>query len=219
MHKTDFMTTTTPLPIPDRKPHRLHLPGARRRAGGFTLVEMMIGAALSSFILAGVLSTFLFLGRSGANVQNYGDMESQARKALETFAQDVRQANAIVWNSAVSVTLTANAANVVYEYVSPSAATSTRPEGFYRVAAGSDQRLISGINLNSDGTTTFTFRAFNIAGTELAVDTVANRTAANSSTKQLQISLECARSNTTVVAVTNTVLSARFILRNKIVTA
>jgi Tfp pilus assembly protein PilW len=187
--------------------------------GGFTIVEMMVGASLGAFIMAGVLSTFLFLGRSGANVQNYSDMESQARKALETFAEDVRQANAIVWNSEVSVTLTVNAANVVYEYVSAAAATSARPSGFYRTAAGSDRRLISGIKLNSDGTTTFTFRAFNIAGTELGVSTAALRTAAGSSTKQLQISLECQRTNTTVVAVTNTVLSARFILRNKIVTA
>jgi Tfp pilus assembly protein PilW len=192
---------------------------SRRRAGGFTIVEMMVGASLGAFIMAGVLSTFLFLGRSGANVQNYSDMESQARKALETFAEDVRQANAIVWNSEVSVTLTVNAANVVYEYVSPAAATTARPAGFYRTATGSDRRLISGIKINSDGTTTFMFRAFNIAGTELAVSSAALRTTANSSTKQLQISLECQRTNTTVVAVTNTVLSARYILRNKIVTA
>ena len=51
------------------------------------------------------------------------------------------------------------------------------------------------------------------------VTTVAERSTASSSTKQLQISLEASRSNTTVVAATNTVLSARFILRNKIVTA
>lgn len=186
----------------------------RRRTRGFTLVEVMIGAALSSFILAGVLSTFLFLGRSGANVQNYSDMEAQARKALEIFAEDVRQANAITWNSAVSVTLTVNAANVVYEYVDTAAATSARPEGYYRTVSGSDRRLINGITAG-----TFAFKAYNVAGALLPVDTSANRTAANSSTKQLQISLECSRSNTTVVAVTNTVLSARFILRNKVVTA
>ncbi|MBI2497614.1 MAG: prepilin-type N-terminal cleavage/methylation domain-containing protein [Opitutae bacterium] len=184
-------------------------PGARlrRNVRGFTLVEMMIGAALSSFILAGVLSTFLFIGRSGVNVQNYSDMESQARKALETFAEDVRQASAITWNSDVSVTLVVNSANVVYQYDSTAAT-------FSRLVSGQTRTLISGITAG-----TFTFKAYNVAGTELLVDTAANRTAANSSTKQLQISLECSRSNTTVVAVTNTVLSARFILRNKIVTA
>jgi len=53
----------------------------------------------------------------------------------------------------------------------------------------------------------------------MPLSTAAERTAASSSTKQLQITLEATRTNTTVVAATNTVLSARFILRNKIVTA
>ncbi|HRI81039.1 MAG TPA: prepilin-type N-terminal cleavage/methylation domain-containing protein, partial [Opitutaceae bacterium] len=86
----------------------------RRR--GFTLVEVLIGATLSSFILAGVLSTFLFLGRSGANMQSYSDMESEARRGLELFAQDVRQASAITWNSETSITLTVNATAITYSY-------------------------------------------------------------------------------------------------------
>lgn len=215
------MTTTTLSPIPDRSLPRHRFPAGpgarlRRPAGGFTLVEMMIGAALSSFILAGVLSTFLFLGRSGANMQNYADMESQSRKALENFAEDVRQANAITWNSAVSITLTVNAAAVVYEYVNAAAATPARPEGFYRTIAGSDRRLISGITPGS-----FSFRAYSVADSvnALPLVTAANLAAATSTTKQLQLSLECTRNNVTVVSATNSVLSARFILRNKIVTA
>lgn len=210
MPKTDFMTTTTPSRILDRvspPASRSLIARLRRPTGGFTLVEVMIAAALSSFILAGVLSTFLFLGRSGVNVQNYSDMESQARKALETFAEDVRQASAITWNSAVSMTLVVNTASIVYEYDS-SAGT------FSRQTAGTTRRLISGITAGS-----FTFKSYNIAGNELPLVTAANWTAATSSTKQVQISLECSRSNVTVVAVTNTVLSARFILRNKLVTA
>jgi prepilin-type N-terminal cleavage/methylation domain-containing protein len=186
------MTTTTLLLI--RKP-------ARRR--GFTLVEVMIGAALSTFILAGVLSTFLFLGRSGANMQNYSDMETQARRGLEMFAEDVRQASAITWNSATSATIVVNSASITYAYDS-----GTRR--FNRNGAP----LITGVTPGS-----FAFSAFNVAGAEMPLSTAAERTAASSSTKQLQITLEATRTNTTVVAATNTVLSARFILRNKIVTA
>lgn len=180
---------------------------ARKGRSGFTLVEIMIGAALSAFILAGTVSTFLFLGRSGANIQNYGDMESQARKALELFAEDVRQASAIVWNSSSQVTLTVNSANVVYSYSSVNAT-------FSRVDASSNRAIITGITPS-----TFTFRAYNLAGTELPLTTAAELTAAGTNTKQLQISLESTRTNQTVVAATNAVLSARFILRNKIVTA
>lgn len=167
----------------------------------------MIGATLSSFILLAVLTTMLFMGRSGVNVQNYADMESQSRRALETFAEDVRQASAITWTSATNITLTVSGASITYTYTSGSRI-------FTRTAGGDTRTLITGITPN-----TFTFRSFNVAGTELPLATAANLTAATSSTKQLQISLECMRTNVTTVAVTNTVLSARFILRNKVVTA
>ena len=166
----------------------------------------MIGASLGAFILAGVLSTFLFMGRSGANVQNYNDMESQARKALELFAQDTRQASGVTWGSdSNSVTLTVSGASVAYTY-DPSART------FYRRDSTSTRALVTGI-------TTFAFTAYNISGSSVPISTAAERTAANGTTKQLQISLEAARNSQTVVAATNTVLSARFVLRNKRVTA
>ena len=66
---------------------------------------------------------------------------------------------------------------------------------------------------------TFTFKSFNVVGTPLPLTTAAELLAAGSSTKQLQISLEAARTTQTVASATNTVLSARFILRNKVVTA
>ena len=193
----DFMTTTTPSLI--RKP------GRSRR--GFTLVEVMISASLAAFLLTSVITTFLFMGRSGANLQNYSDMESQARRSLEIFAEDVRQASAITWTSATDITLTVNATAIRYSYDSTARI-------FYRRTGTTTTALITGI---TDGS--FVFKAYNVAGAELALGTAAQLTTATSSTKQLQISLEAQRTSTTVVAATNTVLSARFILRNKIVTA
>lgn len=174
---------------------------------GFTLVEVMIGATLSSFVLLAVLTAFLFMGRSGANLRNYSDMESQARRALEVFAEDVRQASAISWTDSSTVTLTVNTASVMYYYDSSNG-------NFYRRTSSGTQTIISGITAGS-----FSFKAYNVAGTEMPLATSANLTAASSSTKQLQISLEAARSTRTVTSATNLVLSARFILRNKIVTA
>jgi len=186
---------------------------APNRRGGFTLVELMIGASLGAFILAAVLSTFLFMGRSGANVQNYNDMESQARSALEIFAQDTRQASGIVWTDANTVVLTVGTDLVTYAYSSTS-------KNFRRTVVDtvpnpdvttSNRVLITGI-------TSFSFSAYNITGANVPISTATERTAANGTTKQLQISLEAARNTQTVVAATNTVLSARFVLRNKRVT-
>jgi Tfp pilus assembly protein PilW len=170
---------------------------------GFTLVEVMIGASLSAFILAGVLSAFLFLARSGANLQNYASMESEARKSLEQFAQDTRQASGITWNSSTSVTLIVDSANITYAYTSSIGR-------FTRVTAAPSvtTTLLTGI-------TSFTYSAYDINGTAVSLASLAD---AGKITKQLQISLKAIRTSSTVVGATNTVLSARYILRNKRIT-
>ncbi len=167
----------------------------------------MIGATLSSFVLLAILTTFLFMGRSGANLRNYSDMESQARRSLEVFAEDVRQASAISWTADTTIVLTVNSASVMYYY-------DTGTKIFYRRTTAGTQTMISGITAG-----TFSFKSYNVAGIEMPLTTSAELTAATSSTKQLQISLEASRTTTTVTSATNLVLSARFILRNKIVTA
>ena len=193
------MTITTPSHIRDRR--------VRRGSAGFTLVEVLVGATLAGILLAGVMTAFLFLGRSGANMRSYSDMEAQARRGLELFAQDTRQASAIIWTSKNHVTLMVDSNAIAYVYNS-----FTRT--FSRIDGVSNRVLVSGITAG-----TFTFRSFNVVGTELPLTSAAELLAAGSSTKQLQISLEASRTNRTVVSATNTVLSARFILRNKIVTA
>ncbi len=189
------MTTTTPSRA------RKTSVAKRSLAAGFTLVEVMIGASLSTFILAGVMSTFLFLGRTGANVGNYTEMESQARRSLELFAEDVRQASSITWNSTTSVTLVVNSAAIIYAYDSSAKA-------FRRQDPGATRTLLTGI-------TNFQFKGYNINGAEVDLTDLA---AAAKITKQLQISLRASRTSQTVASATNTVLSARFILRNKRIT-
>jgi hypothetical protein len=186
-------TTLSPAPKTDR---------------AFTIVEVMIGASLGSFILLGIISMFLFIGRSGANVANYADMESQARIGLEYFAQDTRQASDMVWNSATNVSLTVNGATISYSYDSANGE-------FSRTAGGTSRVIINDIS-------TFTLRAYMITGATVDtsdLSTAAKRTTASGVTKQLQIYLKAARNSSTVATATNTVLSARYILRNKRVTA
>src|ERR1043165_2396061 len=81
-------------------------PRAARRRTGFTLVEVMICAAIGTVILAGVLSTFVFLVRSATGLYNYTGMEMEARRGLERFSEDTRMANAINWTDNTRVALT-----------------------------------------------------------------------------------------------------------------
>jgi Tfp pilus assembly protein PilW len=177
---------------------------SRARQGGFTLVEVVISSTLAAFVLLAILTAFLFIGRSAANLRNYIDMETEARKALELFAQDTRQASAVSWGSASSVTLLVNDGTVTYAYAN---GTLTRTGG------GTSARLITGI-------TTFSFLAYTISGAAITdFSTNVARSSANFRTKQIQISLAAARTTQTVTTATNMVLSARYVLRNKFVTA
>jgi type II secretory pathway component PulJ len=73
---------------------------------GFTLVELLIGATLSAAVMAAVFSSYLYLGRSLARLANQQTLETEARRALGTFAKDVQLA------TSVDAATTLNAATV-----------------------------------------------------------------------------------------------------------
>lgn len=202
-----FMTTITHSPA---------VKFSHRDKRGFTMVELLISATLGSILLLGVTTAFLFLGRSGVNMQNYADMEVQARRAIETFSEDTRMASDATWTKSA----TATAANILtLTVVTSSGATKTciytyNPtlRTFTRQLDGVTTTLITGI-------ASFTFTAYKINAATISLTDDATLVDAGKFTKQVQISLRTIRSNRTVTDATNAVISARFILRNKTVTA
>ena len=88
------MITSTP---PADPPRRLHA-SATAPAGGFTLAEVLIASALSAFVLAGVLSAFVFLSRSGFRISGYGELDAEVRRGLAAFARDTRNATDTFWS-------------------------------------------------------------------------------------------------------------------------
>jgi prepilin-type N-terminal cleavage/methylation domain-containing protein len=63
--------------------------------GGFTLLEVMMVTFISSFVFAGVLSAYIFLGRGLSRQVNEEGLESRTRLALFWFTQDVAAASAV----------------------------------------------------------------------------------------------------------------------------
>ena len=187
--------------------------------GGFTLVEVMVAVTIGSFVLVGVLSAFLMLARSTTNAANYSIMETQSRRALEDFGQDVRMAKDVTWNSSTSVTLevpdnyttTGNLVTYAYQVVSGVGQ-------FYRVPGAATSTLTKTImvrNVSSD----FAFSRFDRVGAAISSTvpgTAAAALALNIQTKRIQLYMTVRSTSTTVVAATNTILSASFILRNKL---
>lgn len=182
----------------------------RRHSRGFTLVELMVGAGLSAIVLAGVLSSFLMMGRVGANVANYTEIEAEARSALEQFSREVRVAFDVTAYDDNSVTLsipdaTTNPTGLAYSvtYAFDSANKRLNRNG---------SPLITGVVANP-GTPFFNYyrriRTGYVEG--YTTNTVLNR----AEIKQIEVSFALQRKNVTVTTATNKVLSARFILRNK----
>jgi hypothetical protein len=181
-------------------------PAPRAGAGGFTLVEVMIAATLSTFVLAGVLSAFLFLARTSFRSSGYSEMEAEVRRGLDIFARDTRNATDVHWNSAQSITLTVNGVPVTYAYDSD-AASDTRGS-FYRVAGDASQpRTVLIRRVNPD----FAFKRYKLEQPGVSDNTAGN----DSETKLLQLTLRAVRASVATVGGSNSAVSARYMLRNK----
>lgn len=193
--------------FPTRSNRPAHAQRGRHR--GFTLPEVIIGASLGTIVLAGVLSAFLMLGRSGINVANYSMSESEIRRAMEEFAQDVRMANNVNWNSETSITLTVpgnytSTSNQV-TYAWDSATTGTTAQCFYRKPGNASSTSPSTIFVRN--VSNFYFRRFNRLNGSAST---------NAETKRIQITMNVRRTGQTVVAANTSVVSVSYLLRNKV---
>lgn len=198
--------------IPPTEPRRA---GGTRPGNGFTLVEVMIGVTLSTLVLAGVLSAFLLIGRTAYRSSNYSELEAQTRRSLQIFGNDVRESSNIHWNSAQSITLSVVTAGnistqVTYAY---DASTSGATAGcFYRVAGDATSTAAPQILMRNVGAD-FMFQRFKLEQSGVTD----NAATSDLETKLLQVSFRATRSGVTTVDASQATLSARYILRNKIV--
>jgi Tfp pilus assembly protein PilW len=214
------MTTMFADSRPDGFPRPAH------RTGGFTLVEVMVSAALGSFLLLALLTTFNMIGRSGTTLYNYVDMEDSARKGLEKFSEDVRMASGCTWTSSSKVTLTVPhvaadtyANTIVYLWDTTSGSSTYH----YFLRQETDTSSLGVVSLTTTTTTliknvsSFQFNRWTAGGATGVQAT------ADSNTDQLQIHLTISEqqniygvASTAVANATNLVVSARYILRNKL---
>lgn len=117
---------------------------ARRAAGrgGFSLVEVLVGSTLAAIVLAAVLSTYLFMGRSLTRLANSQEQDVKSRRALRLFTNDVSAAIQLTTatESTLTLTKTTAGANVTVSYVYSSAAgTLSRTQGT------ATQKLLTGL--------------------------------------------------------------------------
>jgi Tfp pilus assembly protein PilW len=192
----------------------------------FTLVEAMVAIGISSFILTGVVSAFLMIGRSSTNAYNYCVLDSNTRQGLETFSREIRIANSVSAFSSTSITIgipdtssgssSAVAYSVTYAYDSGNKIfTRTGPPLTDIAGTSATTTLVNNVK-------TFSLKYYSYLAGDGYVNGVQNDntiatdgTGSATAIKQIELTLTAQTSNVTVVNATNAVLSARFILRNK----
>ena len=77
-----------------------------RRRAGFSLVELLISLTLVMMLTLALLTSYVFIARGDQSLQNYGDMNTQARRLLERLGEDLRAATDVTDFTATSLTLT-----------------------------------------------------------------------------------------------------------------
>jgi prepilin-type N-terminal cleavage/methylation domain-containing protein len=188
-------------------------PARRPSDRGFTIAEVMIAATISSFVLAGVLSAFLMIGRSGFLASSYSEIEAEIRRGLAAFGEDARKAVDIHWNSDQSITLavaTATNATTLVTYAYDAATEGPTAGCFYRKigdAASAQPPLV----LIRHVAPTFTFQRFKLEQPGVTD----NSAHSDLETKLLQVTLRASRTHVASVAANQSAISARYILRNK----
>lgn len=173
-------------------------PSLRHRRAGFTLVELLISLTLVMMLTLALLTSYVFIARGDRSLQNYGDMNAQARKLLDQLGQDLRAATDVTDFTVSSLTLsvptnTAGTAteDVIWDYDSV-AGTVTRQSGAQTTTLARDVHTFAFFYANGN----------NVQTTSLV------------EVKQVQLSLRMLRLVASAVT-SEYVISAQFTMRAK----
>lgn len=172
----------------------------RRRARGFTLVEVMIASTLCAMLILAATVSFVYILKGERSLANYSEMNGKARKILEQMGRDFRSCGDVPAGgfSSTSVTLKAPTdtsgtawQNVTWSYDSSNSTVS---------------RTVGGVaTVYATDVSSFSFTFYNINGVAPSNDV---------ELKQVQLSMRILR-NVASIITSEYVISAQFTLRSK----
>jgi Tfp pilus assembly protein PilV len=177
----------------------------KKRAAAFTLVEFLVTAAISGVVLLAVAQLSFFTIRSFAALYNYIELDKYSRNALDQMVYKIRQADGLNSYSANRLVFAYNSTNTLTYLYSPDAKrlteTITTPTG-----SSTTRTLLTGCNLLS----------FSIFQRNTASGTYDQfpATLTNNAVKLVQLSWSCSRSALGTRINTESVQSAKIVIRN-----
>jgi hypothetical protein len=162
-----------------------------------SLVEVMIAMTICTIAMASLCSLTLHITRSSLAAVDYNEMDTQARRGLELFSKDARMASDVTIFTDNSVQLTVETTTtprvVTYTFVPETGV-------FYQNYGLVNQKeLIANV-------TNFSFKGYSTTQTE---------TIKPLEIKQLQLELVSSSSSNVRARASNSIVSARYVLRNK----
>jgi prepilin-type N-terminal cleavage/methylation domain-containing protein len=180
---------------------------------GFTIVEMLVAAALAGLVVAMVMTTFNYSGTSFAAMGNYEDLDRNSRNAVDLLSRQIRNSSALmsftnspptlIFTNASAGTafkLTYNAANRVLRYAQIGHPTQTLLTGCdqWSFSLYSKSPIVSGTNITFYGATNGSGQL------DVSVCKVVNMT------------WKCSRSIFGTTRNTESIQTAEIVLRNKV---
>ncbi|HTX66187.1 MAG TPA: type II secretion system protein [Opitutaceae bacterium] len=79
---------------------------AAARHRGFSLVEMMVAVSIAAFVIAAMISSYVYMGRNLIRYSNQQDIETEIRRTLQMMAADVHAATDVSSFASSQFTLT-----------------------------------------------------------------------------------------------------------------
>jgi len=169
----------------------------------------MIASTIGAFVMIGVITSFIMMGKSQVNAYNYAGMEAEARRGLERFGEDVRMASYLTtvspvrWPNEIKLTIP-NAGDsgttTVYYYYDTIQKTLSRVGPDPVTGAANTTTLLISNLVNCE------FKRWQLGNNGLSSNDVG--------TDQLQLRLTIQKTAVTAVSANNLVVSARYVLRN-----
>lgn len=190
-----------------------------RSNSGFTLAEFMVAMTISMFVLASSYATVFSLAKGSKSMINFSEMNNQTRFAVELFGRDSRMAEDVTVANATTLTTL----NSIWNS-STNAYRDYRVTYKYYPAAGTFKRTV--VDVLTGGTVEDRILLYDVQDLKFTYYSLMNQadplttleTNRLLEIKHVQIEAELQRK---VLNVTNTnyIISARFMLRNKDVSA
>lgn len=172
-----------------------------RRQRAMTLVEVMVAVGISSIVLTAIAALSVYTARSFAALTNYVDLNAQSRIALDNMTWKIRNTAHVTAFSANSVTFgfTAGSTNSLTYTYSPTTKKLT-------------ENWSGQVSVLLEDCDSFTFSAYQRNTTGGTFDQVA--TTDTNMIKEIQMSWVCSRRILGTLVHSESVQSAKIVIRN-----